>query len=161
MASQSFNLETRISALNAPLTEQAHQQAVDAALRAANGDMPTAMASLKEQLPEASLQKIALAHSLADLLDDNVPVVKALAEQPDVTNLRDLALRFNVEKLVPVVDPQAVPETSPVPRQRRKRGILLFPCNTSYLRLNPQPCCNGWCKRTKSPLLIRLYALEW
>lgn len=110
MTSQSFNLDTRIDALKAVLTNEEHQQAVDAAIRAANGDVPTALSSLKERLPEDSLKKVALAHSLADLLDDNIPAVKAIAEQPDVTNLRDVALRFNAERLAAIVDTQAVPE---------------------------------------------------
>jgi hypothetical protein len=60
------------------------------------------------------LQKVALAQSLADWSGDNVPVVKAvLAAQPDLTNLRDVALRYNVEKLTALVNPKAVPETTP------------------------------------------------
>ncbi len=107
----SANLQTRINTINAVLTHEAHQQAVDSALREANGDMPTAMKNLTEKLPAASVQKIALAHSLADLSDDHIPVVKALAEHPDVNNLRDVALRFNAEKLAELVDPTAVSES--------------------------------------------------
>jgi hypothetical protein len=45
--------------------------------------------------------------------DDQVSVVKALANEPAVMNLRDVALRFNVEKLTALVDPHAVPENTP------------------------------------------------
>jgi hypothetical protein len=107
-----LNLETRINALNAVLTTKEHQEAVDEALQAVNGDWPTALASLKDKLPAPALQKVALAYSLAVWSDDNIPVVTALAGQPDVTNLRDVALRFNVDKLTALVDPEVVPETT-------------------------------------------------
>ena len=82
MPSQSVNIETRIKALNAVLTEKEHQETVDQEVRAAKGDWSAALESLKHKLPGASLEKVALAHSLAVWSDDNVPVVKALAKQP-------------------------------------------------------------------------------
>jgi len=106
--------ETRINTLTAVLSTNKHKQAVKAEFLAAKGNMTAALASLKDKLPEASLKKVALAHSLAVWSDDNLPVIKAvLAAQPDLTNLRDLALRFNVEKLTALVDPKAAPETTP------------------------------------------------
>src|SRR6266851_5381214 len=102
---------TRINTLNAILTAKEDQQTVKTEFLVAKGDWTATLASLKDKLPEASLQKVALAHSLADWSGDNVPVVKAvLAAQPDLTHLRDLALRFNVDKLKALVDPNAVPE---------------------------------------------------
>ena len=109
MPSETLNIETRIKTLNTVLTEKHDRQTVDEALRAANGDMPAALASLKGKLPGAALQKVALAHSLAVWSDDHVSVVKALSGQADITNLRDVALRFNVEKLTALVDPNIVP----------------------------------------------------
>jgi hypothetical protein len=109
MPSETRNIETRIKTLNTVLTEKPHRQTVDEALRAANGDMPAALASLKGKLPGAALQKVTLAHSLAVWSDDHISVVKALSKQADITNLRDVALHFNVEKLTALVDPKAVP----------------------------------------------------
>ena len=109
-STEATSLDNRIAALAAILTDKSHQKAVDTAMRAANGEMSLAMVGLKDQLPEASLKKVLLAHSLADLAGDNIPVVKAIVEQPGVTNLRDVALHFNLEKLAAVVEPQAVPE---------------------------------------------------
>jgi hypothetical protein len=111
MTSQPFNLETRINALNAVLSNEQHQQAVDAALRAANGDISAAFENLQQNLPEESLQKVALAQLLADWSDDNIPLVTALTEHPDVNNLRDVALHFNVERLTALVNPEVVPQT--------------------------------------------------
>jgi Tc toxin complex TcA C-terminal TcB-binding domain/Neuraminidase-like domain len=105
------HLETRINTIKTFLNHEEHQQAVDLAMRAANGDMPTAIKNLTEKLPVASLQTIALAHSLAELSDDHMPVVKALTEHPDVNNLRDVALRFNAENLATLVEPKAVSES--------------------------------------------------
>ena len=106
--------ETRINTLNAILTAKEDHQTVKNELLAAKGDWAATVASLKDKLPEASLQKVTLAHSLADWSGDNVPVVEAvLAAQPDLTHLRDLALRFNVDKLAALVDPRAVPEATP------------------------------------------------
>ncbi len=44
MPTPSFNLETRINALNAVLTKKAEQQAVSDALTESNGDWTAAMA---------------------------------------------------------------------------------------------------------------------
>ena len=108
------NHETRINTLNTVLTKKDDQEAVRNEFLTADGNWSAALAGLTSRLPEASLKKVALAHSLAVWSDDNVPVVKAvLAAQPDLTNLRDVALRFNVDKLTTLVDSQVVPETTP------------------------------------------------
>ena len=105
--------QIRINALNAILSTNEHKEAVKTAFLTAKGDWTAALASLKDTLPEPSLKKIGLANSLAALSDDNVPVVKAiLAAEPDLMSLRDLALRFNVERLTALVDPKAIPETT-------------------------------------------------
>jgi hypothetical protein len=104
----------RIDTLTAVLATKEDKQAVETELQAAKGDWTAALVNLKDKLPEPSLKKIDLVHSLAVWSDDHVPVVKAvLAAVPDLTNLRDLALRFNVDKLTALVDPKAVPETTP------------------------------------------------
>jgi hypothetical protein len=71
--------------------------------------MPAALASLKGKLSGAALQKVALAHSLAVWSDNHVSVVKAISEHADITNLREVALRFNIDKLTAMVDPHIVP----------------------------------------------------
>jgi hypothetical protein len=110
MPAQSINVETRINAVNAVLTKKAEQQTVSDALTAANGDWTVAEASLKGKLPDASLQKVALAHSLAVWSGDNVSLVRTLANQANLSSLRDVALNYNVEKLAALVDPKVVPQ---------------------------------------------------
>jgi hypothetical protein len=126
MPSQTLDLATRIKTLNTVLTKKTDQQTVAKALRAANGDMSVALASLKDKLPKAALQKVALAHSLADLSNDHVPLVKALTAQADITNLRDVALQFNVEKLSALVDPHTIPPTTAggTPAEKQKNFAI-------------------------------------
>jgi hypothetical protein len=77
------------------------------------------------QTSGSSFKKVALAHSLAGWTGDNVPVVKAVfAAQPDLASLRDLALHFNVDKLAALVDPEALPETTPRSDRRRETKEL-------------------------------------
>ena len=102
-------LNNRIATLTAVLADKKHQKAVDAAMRTANGDISAALDSLKPKLPDASLQKITFAHSLADLANDRVSVVKAIVTEPGITNLRDAALHFNIEKLAGIVDANNLP----------------------------------------------------
>jgi hypothetical protein len=109
MPSQELNLETRMNTLHAVLTTKQDQHAVDHALRAANGDMTAALSSLKDKLSKSSLQKLALAHTLADLSNDNEPFIKAVAGTKGVTSLRDVALTMGVAKLAALVDPAHVP----------------------------------------------------
>lgn len=109
MPSATLNIEARLKALHTVLTEKQDRQTMDHALRAANGDMSTALENLQGKMSDAVLEKIALAHVLAAWSDDHVPIVKALSGQQDIGNLRDVALRFNLEKLIALVDPNAIP----------------------------------------------------
>ncbi len=107
-----MDIKTRINTLNAVLTYKTHREKVDRALRAAKGDWSAALSSLQGKRKRKAnwLRTADLAHSLADWSDDHIPLVQALSKQPEVTSLRDVALRFNVEKLAALVDPQAVPK---------------------------------------------------
>jgi hypothetical protein len=135
MPLKTLNLETRIKALNTVLTKKKDHQTVTKALRAAKGDLFAALASLKDKLPEAALQKVALGHSLAVLSDDHVSVVKAVSGQASLTNLRDVALSFNVEKLTAPVDAKAVPENiagaTAYEKKGEAKGSSLY--NTLYI----------------------------
>lgn len=121
-------LQTRIETLRTVLSQQREQDAVSEALRGTEGDWPKALAGLKEkqELPAETLRKLALAHSLAVWSDDEVPLVKALTDDPAVASLRDVALHFNVEKLAALVDPHAVPENAPgaTLEEKRKNHVL-------------------------------------
>jgi hypothetical protein len=86
---------------------------VDSALQSARGDWKKALGTLTGKLSDASLKKTNLAHSLAEWSNDQVSLVKALAENPSVNSLRDVALNFNVDKLAALVDPADVPAGTP------------------------------------------------
>ncbi len=109
MPSRIFNLENRINVLNTVLTTE-EQPVVDSALREANGDLSVALSSLGEQ-PLELLGKVTLAYELADISEDNASIVRAIAEDPEINNLRDMALKFNVARLSAIVDPQNIPDT--------------------------------------------------
>lgn len=109
MPVSSFNLEKRLNSLNAVLESPDEQRLVQQALMAAQGNWPTALAKLKEQLPAASLQKVSFAHSLADWAGDNLSIVNSLGKQPQIASLRDVALNFNAAKLASLVQPADVP----------------------------------------------------
>jgi hypothetical protein len=106
-------LQTSIETLNAVLISQTDHQKVSDALKETNGDWPKALESLTKNngLKAETIQKLVLAHSLAVWSDDNLSLVKAIANTPNMTDMRDVALNFNADKLVLYVDPKAVPET--------------------------------------------------
>ena len=109
MPSETIDVKARIKSVNAVLVGKKDQQSVDAALTSAKGDWTKAAKNLKGKLSAESLRKVTVAHSLASWADDHVPVVKALADQKDITNLRDVALQFNTAKLTAMIDAQALP----------------------------------------------------
>jgi hypothetical protein len=140
------NHKIRLDTLHAVLATKEEKQAVETEFQAAKGDWTAALANLKDKLPEASSKKVAVAHSLADWSADNVPVVKAvLGAQPDLTSLRDLALRFNVDPR-----PSRKPPWEQPPRRSKRTSP--WPCGRSSFWLNPPRCCRGWCRMPKMPI---------
>jgi hypothetical protein len=138
MSTKMTDLEARIRTLNSVLISRGQKQIVDEAFHGSEGNETTALAVLKERLPEAAMQKVTLAQSLAELTGDNVSIVKRLAEQPDVKSLRDVALRFNIEKLAGQMKPNDVPAsmagTTPQEKARNFASSLhnkLFASETS------------------------------
>ena len=109
---------------------------------------------IEKEFEEETFQKTTFAHSLADWSNDSVKLVKALAERPNLTSMRDVALRYNPDKLVEIVDPENVTETTPGTTAARKVRILPLVYTANYSLSNLQPSYNGWCLRVKSQLLI-------
>lgn len=126
MPAQTPNLEARINLLNMVLDKKDQQNIVNTEFKAAQGDWPATLRNLKDKLPPESLKKVDLAHSLAVWSNDNAQVVKALAEHPDIANLRDVALHFNAEKLAALVEPQAIPKTiaGTTPDEKKKNFAI-------------------------------------
>lgn len=106
-----FKVQTRMKTLKTVLSDRGHEKAVSDALGEADGDWAKAMASLTEKrvVPEEILGRLNLAHSLASWSSDHIPMVKAIAEEKEVKSLRDVALRFNVDKLTTLVDLDSMP----------------------------------------------------
>jgi hypothetical protein len=106
-------LQARINALTAFLPNRGDQQAVERELTAAEGDFSVARQRLEGTLEAPTLERISFAHSLAEWTSDNTPLVKALAAQPTLTSLRDVALKYDGEKLAALVQSDAVPPSTP------------------------------------------------
>jgi hypothetical protein len=105
------NATARIEAVKAVLSDKDQQKLVDGELKKVNGDWVTALPELRSKLTPAAFQKVELAHALAEWSDNHLSLVRAIADTPDMTDLRDVALNFNAEKLVVHVDSKALPET--------------------------------------------------
>lgn len=106
------SVETRIKTLKVVLAGRDERKLVERTLTDAGGDWSVALTELENKLSKASIQKLEFAHTLADLSDDNVNVVKALSDDPKIVNLRDVALNFNVEGFTKLVNPAAAPGTA-------------------------------------------------
>src|SRR5262245_22431215 len=109
MAPQTLNLTARLKTLNVVLVDKKDQKAVKNALQTNNGDLSATLESLKGKLPDVTLQKVAFAYSMAELSGDNMSIVKAVVVQPDISTLRDVALKYNPEELAGLIDDKAVP----------------------------------------------------
>jgi hypothetical protein len=113
MPSQPLNLEDTIKFFNSVLTTKAHRDAVSKALTEAEGDVNAAVENLRDELPESSWKKVDLARSLEDWSGLNIPVLKALVKDTKVDSLRDIALNYDVEKLVKIVNSTHLPADIP------------------------------------------------
>src|SRR5882672_830826 len=105
------NITAITEVVKAVLSDKDQQKLVDGELKKFNGDWAAALPVLQSKLTPAAFQKVAFAQTLVEWSDDNLSLVKAIASTPNMTDLRDVALNFNAEKLVIHVDPRAVPET--------------------------------------------------
>jgi hypothetical protein len=150
----SVSLQTRIKTLNAVLSDPQHVKAVSAAMQESKGDFPKAMASLteKKEVPTGTLQKLELAHTLAAFADDNVPVVKALASDPAVTSLRDVALNYNAEKLTALVDPKSLLENVAGSTEDEKTKNFVVTLQRKLYRAEPTAVLHMMVREEKIPI---------
>ncbi|TFG40392.1 MAG: hypothetical protein E4H44_00135 [Candidatus Aminicenantes bacterium] len=88
-------IDKRLKTLNSVLLNTEDQEAVKNEFLDANGDWTKASAKLKYKLLEETFQKASFAYSLADWSNEHVNIVKALAEQPDLTSMLDVTRILN------------------------------------------------------------------
>ncbi|MGK7892534.1 MAG: neuraminidase-like domain-containing protein, partial [Xenococcus sp. (in: cyanobacteria)] len=137
MPSRIFNLENRINVLNIVLTTE-EQQVVDTALQDANGNLSDTLSRLEgEGQPPELLERVTLAYELADLSEDNAPIVSAIAERPEINNLRDVALNFNVARLAEIVVPQNIPDTITAETDEEKQLKFAVTLRHNLFRVEP------------------------
>jgi hypothetical protein len=115
----------QIDAITAVLDDPQQRELVSATLRDAGRDWEHALAVLQEHLPEPTMARIRLANTLAEWSNDNVAFVGALTRNPDVTDIRDIASRYNVADLAAALsaapaqdDGEAAPTGNPADAKR-------------------------------------------
>src|SRR5262249_45367843 len=91
------------------LTDKKDRRAFDDALRSSKGDWTAALSSLRGKLSDATLQKLSVAHAIADWSGDNAGLVKAFVNTAGIAGLRDVALNYSTDKLATMIDPAQVP----------------------------------------------------
>ena len=91
-------MERRIDLLNTVLGGEDGKK-ISTQLRIDKGDLPTTIATLKDTVPAATLERASLIHSLSAIsLDEGI--VSTIANDPEITSLRDVALHYDNTKLV-------------------------------------------------------------
>jgi len=91
-------MERRIDLLNTVLGGEDGKK-ISTQLRIDKGDLPTTIAKLKDTVPAATLERASLIHSLSAIsLDEGI--VSTIANDPEITSLRDVALHYDNTKLV-------------------------------------------------------------
>jgi hypothetical protein len=98
-------MERRIDLLNSVLGGEDGKK-ISTQLRHDNGDLPTTIAKLKDTLPAATLERASLIHSLSAVTLDK-GIVGTIANDPEISSLRDVALHYDNTKLA------AAPLTQP------------------------------------------------
>jgi hypothetical protein len=63
--------------------------------------------------------------------------VRAIATDPEITNLRDVALNFNVARLTDIVDPNTVPETITAETDEEKKQKFAVALRHNLFRVEP------------------------
>jgi Tc toxin complex TcA C-terminal TcB-binding domain/Neuraminidase-like domain/Salmonella virulence plasmid 28.1kDa A protein len=91
------------------LADENERQNAETALQDTQGNWPQALERLEANLPEVSVQRISLAHAVAEVTDGHLPLVRAIVDDPGVNNLRDVALNFDVARLAALADARELP----------------------------------------------------
>jgi hypothetical protein len=129
MSPEFKNVDVRIKTLNAVLEKKTHQKTVKAALETSSGDMAAALDNLKSRLPASALERLEQAYLFADWSDDNVPLVKALVNDPAVRYLRDVALCYDAESLAALIDDKTIadiPTTVAFEEKKQNAATALY-----------------------------------
>ena len=149
-----FSIQTRMKTLKSVITDSVHEKAVSYALNEASGDWPKALASLTEKkvVPPETLIKLDLAHTLADWSSDHVTIVKALANDATVTSLRDVALRFNNDKLTAMVDSASAPENTAGSTPDEKKKNFAVTLQHKLFTAEPTAVLHRMVRETEVPI---------
>jgi hypothetical protein len=146
-------LKTRLKTLNAILTSKKDREIVKKALETTEGDFAKALPKLEAKLSDTALKKVSFAHSLAGLSEDHLPFVKALINDPEIRSLRDVALRFNAEKLTALVDPKALPEGDPSDTEDEKKRKFAIKLQHRLFNAEPTAVLHRMVREAEVPIV--------
>lgn len=127
--------------LTAALPDENEQHAVDSALRESGGDWRRTLDTLRDTpLPETSLQRLTLAHTLAEWTHDHEPLVRAVLHgDPSVTTIDDVARHYGLQRLAELVDPSQLPPETPGASEAEKARTVAHQLRNALFTTAPTP----------------------
>jgi len=110
----STNQVKRLDTIKKVIGDKEISAKVETSYAEAKGNWTEALNSLKtEGLDAATLGKLDLAHSLAEVTGNNTALVKAIASQPNVNTVRDVALNNDAAAIAAMINPKHIPPGTP------------------------------------------------
>src|SRR6476661_4199822 len=102
------NLKARLNLLSNAIPNEVDKNKLTLAFTSTKGNWPGVLKDLREaKVPEATVKKIDLTHSLAEITGDNEALVSKLTALPAADSLRSIALehdKASIENLLQGID---------------------------------------------------------
>jgi hypothetical protein len=110
----STNQAKRLDTIKKVIGDKEISAKIESSYAQAKGNWTAAVDTLKtDGLDEVTLGKLDLAHALADLTGNHTELVKAIAGQPNVASMRDVALNNDAASIAAMIKPKQVPVGTP------------------------------------------------
>ena len=142
------NIEKRLRTLRSSSLPTEQVEKVASNLQLGDTNWRSCIECLRNEIEERDLANLDIANSVAEISDENIPLVSAIAQDDEVFTLKEFALKYNLGKLTQllasfaahtltaatavIANPGAIPESIKKPR-------ALFAAN--YLNTNQPVCC--------------------
>ena len=91
--------DTRIRTLQLSTLPGAHVDKISRFLQQGNSNWKCCLDSLTEELAQRDIANLDIANSVAEISEENVPLVSAIVQDDDVFSLKDFALKYNLSNL--------------------------------------------------------------
>jgi len=110
----STNQVKRLDTIKKVISDNTINDKIKVAFTDSKGNWQATLDSLKTGgLDDATLAKLDLAHSLAEVTGNNADLVKSLTSGPEINSMRDVALTHDAASIAAVVKPKHVPADIP------------------------------------------------